>query len=61
MNRTQVMLAIPGNWSSAEAVNEQISLHSEGYTMAGLLLLEDESGKAFTVEVVERDPRSPRR
>ncbi|MCT4783053.1 MULTISPECIES: hypothetical protein [Exiguobacterium] len=56
MNRTQVLLAIPGNWSSAEAVNEQISLHSEGYTMAGLLLLEDETGKAFTVEVVERDP-----
>jgi hypothetical protein len=56
MNRTQVLLAIPGNWSSAEGVSEQISLHSEGYTMAGLLLLEDETGKAFTVEVVERDP-----
>jgi len=56
MNRTQVLLAIPGNWSSGEAVSEQISLHSEGYTMAGLLLLEDETGKAFTVEVVERDP-----
>ncbi|OGX79915.1 DUF4261 domain-containing protein [Exiguobacterium sp. SH3S2] len=56
MNRTQVLLAIPGNWPSAEAVSEKISLHSEGYTMAGLLLLEDETGKAFTVEVVERDP-----
>ena len=56
MNRTQVMLAIPGNWSSTDAVSEQISLHSEGYTMAGLLLVEDETGKAFTIEVVERDP-----